>query len=141
MPFLCFDWFWLWQDHFLKDGELCVVLLKKGQNIEAIAPFLRRREKFKGIKVRKIELMGNAYSPFRYFLFHQLKNEKRIKYISFILKIFAKTYNDWDIIDIYSVPEEIDREIARLKLEAMGVVIDTLTEEQIRYLNSWQEGT
>jgi len=39
------------------------------------------------------------------------------------------------------VPEDIDREIARLKLESMGVTIDTLTEEQIKYLNSWQEGT
>ncbi|RME87341.1 MAG: adenosylhomocysteinase [Anaerolineae bacterium] len=42
---------------------------------------------------------------------------------------------------VYTVPEEIDKEIARLKLEAMGVQIDTLTEEQINYLNSWEEGT
>jgi adenosylhomocysteinase len=42
---------------------------------------------------------------------------------------------------VYAVPEEIDREIARLKLEAMGVEIDELTEEQIAYLNSWQTGT
>jgi len=42
---------------------------------------------------------------------------------------------------VYSVPEEIDKEIARLKLESMGVDIDVLTEEQVRYLNSWQEGT
>jgi len=42
---------------------------------------------------------------------------------------------------VYSVPEDIDHEIARLKLEAMGVKIDTLTEEQVKYLNSWEEGT
>jgi adenosylhomocysteinase len=42
---------------------------------------------------------------------------------------------------VYSVPAEIDREIARLKLEAMGVLIDRLTPEQQTYLNSWQEGT
>lgn len=42
---------------------------------------------------------------------------------------------------VYGVPEEIDREIARLKLEAMAVDIDVLTEEQIAYLNSWEEGT
>ncbi|HAF49294.1 MAG TPA: adenosylhomocysteinase [Anaerolineaceae bacterium] len=42
---------------------------------------------------------------------------------------------------VYGVPEDIDREIARLKLEAMNVSIDTLTEEQVKYLNSWQEGT
>jgi adenosylhomocysteinase len=42
---------------------------------------------------------------------------------------------------VYLVPEEIDREIARLKLEATGVEIDQLTEEQARYLASWDEGT
>ena len=42
---------------------------------------------------------------------------------------------------VYKVPEEIDREIARIKLEAMGVHIDKLTEEQVKYLNSWEEGT
>ncbi|MBD0291452.1 MAG: adenosylhomocysteinase [Thermoleophilia bacterium] len=42
---------------------------------------------------------------------------------------------------VYDVPQEIDREIARLKLETMGVTIDRLTEEQARYLASWDEGT
>ncbi|HPK26660.1 MAG TPA: adenosylhomocysteinase [Anaerolineaceae bacterium] len=42
---------------------------------------------------------------------------------------------------VYDVPEEIDREIARLKLASMNVSIDTLTEAQVKYLNSWQEGT
>jgi adenosylhomocysteinase len=42
---------------------------------------------------------------------------------------------------VYSVPEQIDAEIARIKLEAMGVNIDVLTDEQIKYLNSWEEGT
>lgn len=42
---------------------------------------------------------------------------------------------------VYRVPEEIDREIARLKLEGMNVRIDTLTPEQAAYLNSWEEGT
>ncbi len=42
---------------------------------------------------------------------------------------------------VYSVPAEIDNEIARIKLEAMGVKIDVLTEEQVKYLNSWEEGT
>jgi len=42
---------------------------------------------------------------------------------------------------VYSVPADIDQEIAAIKLRAMGVVIDELTEQQIAYLNSWQEGT
>jgi adenosylhomocysteinase len=42
---------------------------------------------------------------------------------------------------VYDVPKEIDEEIARLKLETMGIEIDTLTDEQARYLASWDEGT
>jgi len=42
---------------------------------------------------------------------------------------------------VYSVPEKIDKEIARLKLRAMGIKIDTLTPEQKNYLKSWEMGT
>ncbi len=42
---------------------------------------------------------------------------------------------------VYTIPEAIDREIARLKLKAMGIKIDKLTPEQKRYLGSWEEGT
>jgi adenosylhomocysteinase len=42
---------------------------------------------------------------------------------------------------VHAVPAEIDAEVARLKLAAMNVRIDTLTGEQLRYLSSWQEGT
>lgn len=42
---------------------------------------------------------------------------------------------------VYSVPEDIDNEIARLKLKAIGVSIDTLTKEQEHYLSSWEMGT
>ena len=42
---------------------------------------------------------------------------------------------------VYPVPQEIDKEIARLKLKSMGIEIDTLTEEQEKYLSSWEMGT
>jgi adenosylhomocysteinase len=42
---------------------------------------------------------------------------------------------------VYPVPEPIDKEIARLKLKAMGIEIDVLSPEQARYLTSWEEGT
>ena len=42
---------------------------------------------------------------------------------------------------VYRIPEEIDQEIARFKLESMGIKIDTLTPEQEAYLSSWEEGT
>jgi adenosylhomocysteinase len=44
-------------------------------------------------------------------------------------------------LGVYSVPKDIDEEIARLKLKAMGVKIDTLTKEQEKYLSSWEMGT
>ncbi len=42
---------------------------------------------------------------------------------------------------VYPVPEEIDKTVAQLKLEAMGISIDSLTPEQTKYLTSWEEGT
>jgi adenosylhomocysteinase len=44
-------------------------------------------------------------------------------------------------LKVYSVPKEIDSEIAALKLKSMGIEIDTLTEEQQKYLQSWEMGT
>ena len=43
--------------------------------------------------------------------------------------------------DVYPVPAEIDQEVARLKLASMDIAIDELSEEQRRYLSSWEEGT
>jgi adenosylhomocysteinase len=42
---------------------------------------------------------------------------------------------------VYSVPDEIDEEVAKLKLAAMHIGIDTLTPEQVKYMSSWSEGT
>jgi len=42
---------------------------------------------------------------------------------------------------VYNVPEEIDRQIAQLKLNSMGIAIDVLTDEQREYLDSWEHGT
>jgi adenosylhomocysteinase len=43
--------------------------------------------------------------------------------------------------NVYTIPQDIDREIARLKLESLGVAIDVLTPEQEEYLSQWEEGT
>ena len=42
---------------------------------------------------------------------------------------------------VYEVPKELDQEVARIKLRTMGVAIDKLTPEQIKYISAWQEGT
>jgi adenosylhomocysteinase len=56
--------------------------------------------------------------------------------VEYLLKNYDKLENN-----VYSVPDEIDRNIALLKLNAMGIIIDHLTESQVKYLNSWEEGT
>ncbi|MBQ8848688.1 MAG: adenosylhomocysteinase [Candidatus Gastranaerophilales bacterium] len=56
--------------------------------------------------------------------------------MEFIVKNQGKLENK-----MYTLPHEVDLEIARLKLASMGIEIDTLTQEQERYLNSWSEGT
>ena len=56
--------------------------------------------------------------------------------MEFIVKNRGKLENK-----MYTLPLSVDEEIARIKLESMGVKIDTLTEEQRNYLNSWQQGT
>jgi adenosylhomocysteinase len=42
---------------------------------------------------------------------------------------------------VFSVPQDIDKNVARLKLASMGMDIDTLTPEQVKYLAGWEEGT
>jgi adenosylhomocysteinase len=42
---------------------------------------------------------------------------------------------------VYPVPADIDQKVAKLKLQSLGVGIDTLTPEQAKYLASWSEGT
>ena len=44
-------------------------------------------------------------------------------------------------VKVYSVPSAIDREVGRLKLMSMDIEIDTPTDEQNRYMNSWEIGT
>jgi adenosylhomocysteinase len=44
-------------------------------------------------------------------------------------------------VDVHTVPSYIDKEVARLKLETMGIRIDELTAEQQHYLTSWESGT
>ena len=56
--------------------------------------------------------------------------------MEFLIKNQGKLENK-----LYTLPHEVDLEIAKLKLESMGLEIDTLTPEQEAYLNSWQAGT
>ncbi|WP_304511756.1 GNAT family N-acetyltransferase [Desulfobacula sp.] len=106
LPFLCFDWFNLWLEHFLKDNKLLILLLYKEDEVVTIAPFLIREEKFKGINARKIELIGNVYSPIRNFIFANLGNEDKNIYLSYIFNHLFNNFNGWDVIDLNPIAED-----------------------------------
>ncbi|MHB8357902.1 MAG: adenosylhomocysteinase [Thermoplasmataceae archaeon] len=65
--------------------------------------------------------------------------------MSFAIQALTAEYlaKNYDHLEnrVYPVPPEIDSEVARIKLRAMNISIDNLSEEQIRYADSWQEGT
>ena len=56
--------------------------------------------------------------------------------IEYIVKNQGKLENK-----MYTLPQEVDVEIAKIKLDSMGITIDTLTPEQEAYLHSWNSGT
>ncbi len=55
-------------------------------------------------------------------------------------EFMVKNHKEMDS-SVHVIPSEVDSEIARLKLESMGIGLDVLTEQQVAYLNQWQEGT
>lgn len=105
-PFLCFDWFKLSLEHFLNNDELLVITLYRRDGLEAIAPFLIRKQRFKGLYVRKVELIGNVYSPIQTFLYKDMEDEARQRAVRLILSYFTQINKQWDVIDLSSIPIE-----------------------------------
>jgi CelD/BcsL family acetyltransferase involved in cellulose biosynthesis len=108
LTFLCFDWFRIWLKNFLEENQLFILFLYENDELKIIAPFLMKRERAKGIRIKKIELMGNVYSPFRYFLCDEIVREARQKDLFFIFKFLRDIYHDWDVIELEGIPEEND---------------------------------
>jgi len=108
VPFLCYDWFSTWLRHFLKEDKLFILLVYKEDHLSAIASFIIKTEKFKGIvNTRKIELIGNVHSPIRNFVFGELK-KSRMDLLLKLFDFFKSDYTEWDILELDSIPEEFD---------------------------------
>ena len=105
-PYLCFDFFSIWLDHFLGDDKLLVLQISQSDREVAIAAFVIKKGRYKGINSIKIELMGNAYSPIRFFILGKLEKEQKEAILLVILEYFRKNYTQWDIIDLNSIIEE-----------------------------------
>jgi hypothetical protein len=86
VPFLCFDWFRIWFDYFLNDGQLLILILCREHTLVAVAPFVIVSEKYKGlIRARKVFLAGNIYSPVRKPLFINPSDARREEWMGKII--------------------------------------------------------
>ena len=105
-PFLSHDWFKLWLDHFYENKELLILLLFEENEPVAIAPLQVTSDVLKGVTVRTVSLIGNVYSPIRYFLFRSQNDAQRIALLVRIIDFFRSRFRDWDVINLYPIVEE-----------------------------------
>lgn len=106
-PFLCFDWFRIWLKHFMGEGRLLILLVEKEGELKMIAPFLIKREKFKGLlQINKVELMGNVYSPVRTLIANNLPEGELEPCLRCIFDFFRNEFKGWDVLEMDSMPEE-----------------------------------
>lgn len=106
-PFLCHDWFRIWLKHFASGNRLRLFTFSDKDRISAIAPFVLKNEKYRGLRVSKLELMGNTYSPIRSFIFDPAAREQPDRTVeAFFSSLCAGRDASWDILDLSSLPEE-----------------------------------
>ncbi len=107
-PYCTHEWFRIWLSHFLNSDQLLILVLYRKDEPELIAPFLIKRERLIGIPIRRVELIGNYYSPMRTFIFREMDNKKREDNVRQILHYFRKINKNWEVIDLESLLEEND---------------------------------
>jgi CelD/BcsL family acetyltransferase involved in cellulose biosynthesis len=106
VPWIRWEWFNLCIKYFLKANELYILLLYRDNILVTIAPFWRRQEIFRGVmNVRKIEFIGNTYSPIKFFLFKDMHDQERQDNLIEIFS-YLKKQKEWDVIELDSIPEE-----------------------------------
>lgn len=101
-PFCCHGWFRIWLSHFLKDDKINFILLNNDEHLLAIAPFILMNSSARGIKINKLELAGNVYSPIRNFITDFSQNDK----VTTLINILYTHMNEWDIADLSALPGE-----------------------------------
>ena len=104
-PFISFDWFQLWLNHFLQDNQLLILALFHQQRLVFIAPLLLRVDKYASIPIKKIEFIGNVYSPVKSFISGDSTLNLKEFYLFNIIRYFYNNATDWDVIDLYPLSE------------------------------------
>ena len=109
LPFLGYEWFRLWLKHFLGSDKLLMLVVYSGASLVGIAPLLLKQERVKGVKLRKLELMGNVYSPVRDFVTRRSSEREWAECFSSCLKCLAKYGGEWDVLELDCVPDQESR--------------------------------
>lgn len=107
-PFLCFDWFFIWLKYFIDSSKCLIFILYENDMPIMLAPLLIKSERYKNIAVvRKIELIGNHYSPIKSVIFGVNDRCARADSLQYLFVFLTKIFRDWDILELDSVPEEL----------------------------------
>lgn len=106
-PWLCWEWFSLWLKYFSSAIQLLILLVYREGSVVAIAPFMLRLEKYKGlIKIKKLELIGNVHSTIRNVLFGVSDDREKILILESIFRFIDKERKNWDVVEMERIPEQ-----------------------------------
>lgn len=105
-PYLSHQWFKLWFTFFQAQSDILIVLVREKGHLAAIFPFLKKKNRLKGIGISEIELAGNSASPVRTFIFNSANGSEKKDIIQQVLRYLDQT-TSWDVLNLMSLPEEM----------------------------------
>lgn len=104
-PFLCYDWYANWLNHF-PNTHLFIPVLYRDESIVAIMPLAKKTVRKKGLLFDVFEFIGNAYFQARAILFGTMDTNERTLCVEKLLQYFMKHVPHWDYLDLYGVQTE-----------------------------------
>lgn len=104
-PFLCYDWYANWLNHF-PDTDLFIPVLYRDGSLVALMPLMKTVVRKKGLRFNVFEFIGNAYFQARAILFDTMAANERTFYVEILLQYFMKHAPRWDYLDLYGLQTE-----------------------------------
>jgi len=134
-PYLEHEWFELWLNHFEIGGELSIFLVKRDRKIEAIFPFVLKQEKYRGLPVRQLELLGSLGGAMRTPIFSGQDASQKEAILQSLFQ-FLVTLAKWDVLRLnYLAKEDFDVEAVERILSTNALVYRERTCFGDWYLN------
>ena len=104
-PYLEHEWFELWLKHYGAGGELSFFLVKQGQHIAAIFPFVLKRQRYGGLRIRLLEFLGNIGYAMRTPIFSTDDPSEREAILDSLFQFLVSSAK-WDALRLNFLPEE-----------------------------------